>query len=171
MCYEQDEDQSCNMEEDLDMSPLDAFFNLERCEGETSAHLFLRVMNTYHEIPSNLKLPYMEFLNKIVKLRISPHDLDVQLLLQIWDKAIKDEAKDTKVIQEHNDVSNSNVEEIEEESDHDKTSKELNYEENRNDEEDSLSVDEISTLLIKSMSKKVVNFFFPYTKKSKLMRQ
>ena len=63
------------------MFPLDVFFNIERYEGKTLAHLFLRVMNTYHEIPSNLKPPYMEFLNKIVKLRISPKDPDVKLLL------------------------------------------------------------------------------------------
>ena len=60
MYYEQYEDQSCNMEEDPDMSPLDVFFNIERYEGETSAHLFSRMMNIYHEIPSSLKPPYIE---------------------------------------------------------------------------------------------------------------
>lgn len=100
------------MEKDLYVSPLDAFFNTERYEGETSAHLFLRMLNAYHEIPSNLKPPYKEFLNKILELRIS----DVKLLLQIWEEAIKDEEKDTKVIQEKNNILDSNEEEAFEQS-------------------------------------------------------
>ena len=74
----------------------------------------------------------MEFLNRIVKLRISLQDLDVKLLLQICDQGIKDGAKDTKIKQEHN-VSDSNIEVIEKESDHDKTSEELDCKENGND--------------------------------------
>ena len=132
MYYEQYEDQSYNMEEDTDMSLLDAFFNIERYKGETSAHLFLRMLNTYHEIPSNIKPPYMEFLKRIVKLRISLQDPNVKLLLHIWDQGIKDGAKDTKIKQEHN-VSDSNIEVIEKESDHDKTSEELDCKENGND--------------------------------------
>ena len=147
MYYDQYEDQSCNLEEDPDLSLRDAFFNIERYEGETSAHLFLRTMNAYHDIPSNIKPPYKEFLNKIVKLKISPKDPDVKLLFQIWDQGIEDEAKGTKVKQKHSNFSESSVEEIEEEVDHDKTSKELDYEEFGNKEEDPLSVDEISTLL------------------------
>ena len=59
MCYEQYEDQNCSIE-DLNMSALDTFFSLERYEGEISAHLFLRMMNAYHEIPSNIKPPYKD---------------------------------------------------------------------------------------------------------------
>ena len=44
--YDQEADLCYTMEEEY-IHPLDAFFNLERYEGETSAHLFIRMVNIF----------------------------------------------------------------------------------------------------------------------------
>ena len=94
--------------------------------------------------------------------------------LKLMDKelTIEESESKSKDAYELSGVSDPTIEEIldpiEEEYDHDETSKKLYYEEYGNEEEDSLSVDEISTLLDMEYQKyveRVVKFFFQCIKK------
>ena len=55
--------------------------------------------------------PYTEFIKKFFELGVSPSDPNLKLLFQILEED-ENEESNTTVIQEHNDVSNLNGEEM-----------------------------------------------------------
>lgn len=51
--YDQEADLCYTMEEEY-KHPLDAFVNLERYEGGTSAHLFIRMVDIFQDVPLDI---------------------------------------------------------------------------------------------------------------------
>lgn len=76
--YKEDEEQICNMEEESCISPLDAFFDLERYNGESIAGLLTRMINIYVKIPID-SMP--SFSNKMDELGIS-HDPELKCIVK-----------------------------------------------------------------------------------------
>lgn len=104
------------MEEKSYTSPLDVFFNLKRYEDKSIIQLFMRMVNIYQEIPSNVKPPFYELFNKVYELGIV-HDSQLYLLLKyVHDEIIsldnKCGVKSTEGAQEPNDASDSNIDKI-----------------------------------------------------------
>ena len=73
MYYDQEAD-LCYTIEEVDIHPLDAFFNLERYEGETSAHLFVRMVDIFQEVSSDIMPLRKELIRNFCELGISLYD-------------------------------------------------------------------------------------------------
>lgn len=80
MCYEQEGDYID--EDELCMSPLNTFFNIQREEGESAAHLFLRMARTYWTIPLDIRPECERIMQKFYDLEIAG-DPSLELLLEI----------------------------------------------------------------------------------------
>ena len=63
MYYDQEAD-LCYTIEEAHIHPLDAFFNLKRYEGESIAHLFIRMVNIFLEVPLNIMPPWKGLIRK-----------------------------------------------------------------------------------------------------------
>ena len=65
--------------EEAHIHPMVAFFNLERNEDESSAYLFMRMMNIVQEILSGI----MPSGKELGELQLSLDDVDLKILFQI----------------------------------------------------------------------------------------
>ena len=87
MYYDQEADLCYTMEEEY-IHPLDEFFNLERYEGETSAHLFIRMVDIFRKVPSDIMSSCKDLIRKFCELGISPKDPNFMLLFQMLDESL-----------------------------------------------------------------------------------
>ena len=79
----------CYTKEEVDIHPLDAFFNLERYEGETSTRQFIRMVDIFQKVPSDIMPPRKELIRKFRELGISRKDPNLILLFQILDESTR----------------------------------------------------------------------------------
>ena len=150
------------------ISPLDAYLNLEKQEGESATEFFMRLFNAYQEIPSEYKPPSSDLLYRMQELGLL-YDHQFINFLKFMDNELVVEENEcqTEVTYESNEISDSNGDEnfehSEGESAHDDIHMPTNDSECENEVEDSLSMKEISALLDveyqKNIQRNGPNFF------------
>src|SRR5271156_4273213 len=118
------------------MSPFDTFFSLERYKGESALHLFMRMIKIYQEIPSGIRPLGRELMDKLCELGIY-HDSQLLVFLEKICEVLREEKND--------DIEEEILDQVEEESIHDEMCMETCI--NDHEEEDLLSIEEISYLL------------------------
>ena len=134
------------------ISLLDAFLNLEKQEDESATEFFIRMFNAYQEIPSEYRPPSSDLLYRMWELG-SYMIISFFNFLKLMDNELVAEENEFKieVTYELNEILDSNEDEIFEyykgELAHDDNYMPINDSECENEEENSLSVEEILALL------------------------